>query len=154
MIQIRHFKPEDLDELLNLYHHTVHAINIQDYSPEQISVWIPEKFDKEKWLSNLLSRVSFVAQKNNQIVGFGSMTSEGVVYHMYVHKDFQGQKIGTKLLKALEDKARSMGLQELTTESSITALPFFKAHGYELVDTQEKKYKGMMFVINSMKKIF
>ncbi|MGE0206690.1 MAG: N-acetyltransferase family protein [Candidatus Babeliales bacterium] len=151
-IIVRNFKSEDLDELLELYRHTVNTINIRDYSPEQIAVWIPEKFDKEKWLSNLMSRVCFIAQKNNQLVGFGSMTPEGVVYHLYVHKDFQGQKIGSKLLKALEDEARSMGLKQLTTESSITALPFFKAHGYALVDTQEKEYKGMTFVINTMKK--
>lgn len=41
-IIIRNYRPEDAQDLANIFYNTIHRINIQDYTQEQIAVWAPE----------------------------------------------------------------------------------------------------------------
>ena len=43
---------------------------------------------------------------------------------MYVHAQYQGKNVASALLAHLESVARSLGIQELYTEASVTARMF------------------------------
>ncbi len=147
------FQSKDLDEVIKLFHETVHAINARDYSPEQLDAMAPKVPNRDRWHQKLLHNYTIVAETDHLIVGFGDLTKDGVIDHLYTHKDFQGKGIGKLILGHLEQKARTLGLQHVKMEASITARPFFERWGYRVLSAKEKLYNGQRFLIYSMEKI-
>lgn len=41
-ISIRDYQPEDTQVLAHIYFNTIHKINIQHYTEEQVNVWAPK----------------------------------------------------------------------------------------------------------------
>ncbi len=142
-MRIRKFTPSDLQAIQHLFHDTVHAINAKDYSPKQIDTWAP-KTPSATW-DTIQENICIVAEINGTIVGFGDVTEKGYVDRLYTHKDFQNLGIGSQILKRLEHHARQLGLKEVYTESSITAKTFFERHGYILLKSQKKTFRGTNF---------
>src|SRR5438445_7157982 len=103
------YKSVDLEAILSLFYNTVHSINIKDYSQEQIDVWAAAITDKDKWAQSLLKNFTYVVEFEGKIVGFGDMTQEGSLEHLYVDKDFQGFGIASLILKAIEQKVHELG---------------------------------------------
>ncbi|WP_373875484.1 GNAT family N-acetyltransferase [Lapidilactobacillus luobeiensis] len=66
----------------------------------------------------------------DQVVGFAAMTITGYLDYLYVATKFQRQGIAAALLDILE---RRIPVTRWTTAASITARPFFEAHGYRSV---------------------
>ena len=96
--------------------------------------------------------ITYIAEEEGKIVGFGDLTRDGLIFRLYTHKDFQAGGIGSMILKKLEEEAIGLGLKQVTTESSITAKPFFEAHGFTVVKPQEKEHSGVFFKVYLMKK--
>ena len=61
-----------------------------------------------------------------QIVGFSSITSQGYLHSMFVHKDFQGKGIATILLKEIERYAIEQGMERITSEVSLNCPPILQ----------------------------
>jgi putative acetyltransferase len=97
--------------------------------------------------------LTLVAVEDGEIRGFTELKEDGAsVLMMFVHKDHQRQGIGSTLLDALEREAKGKGMTELRTEASITAVPFFKAHGFEIANEQNLHLKGEPFRNYAMRK--
>ena len=56
-----------------------------------------------------------------QIVGFSSITKQGYLHSMFVHKDFQGRGIASMLLDEIEQYANITGIMRIMSEASLTA---------------------------------
>jgi putative acetyltransferase len=150
---IQKYYPDDLDQILKLFHDTVHAINIRDYSQEQINAWAPATIDRNRWVHNLSNHIAYVAKIADIIVGFGDATKQGYIDRLYTHKDYQGKGIASAILKKLEEELQKLGVIQFTTEASITAKPFFERQGYTVVNSQEIKHRsGVIFINYVMKK--
>src|SRR6266566_4090146 len=109
----RSYKFTDFETILSLFYDTVHAINIKDYSQEQIDMWAPFVLDKVKWAKSLSEHFTYVVEIDGKIVGFCDMTHKGILEHLYVDKDFQGHGIASLLLKTVEQKACELGFKEI-----------------------------------------
>ena len=139
-ICIRQATFDDILELKNLYQGTVLTINRQDYSQEEVDDWASCGDD----LSHIRKRIEthyFIVAVNplSQIVGFSSITPQGYLHSMFVHKDFQGKGIATLLLKEIERYAMENKIVRITSEVSITARPFFEKWGYTVEIEQKRK---------------
>ncbi|MFA4133263.1 MULTISPECIES: GNAT family N-acetyltransferase [unclassified Brevibacillus] len=136
---LRRFHETDIDQIITLFYETVHTINKQDYTQEQVNAWASLadlKQRKEVWLKALTSNISYVAEMNGYIMGFSDMSVQGYLDRLFVHKEHQGQGIASALVDTLESKAKKLGLIEIETDSSITARPFFERKGYIVVKSQ------------------
>ena len=151
-ISIRPYKPSDTQKLIELFREAVHAINIKHYSPEQIAIWAPYNIAEEKWEKNLSQNITFIAEIDDIIVGFADLTQEGVLKHLYIHKDYQGRFIALHLLKTIEQAVRDLGLSKITTECSITAKLPAERMGFKAVKKQTVNRKGIEFVNYLMEK--
>ncbi|WP_460294881.1 GNAT family N-acetyltransferase [Clostridium sardiniense] len=136
-MKLRLYKEDDLKEIINLFYNTVHVINIKDYTKAQVNAWAPKEIDITTWNSSLSKNYTVIAEFNNLIVGFGDLDDTGYFDYLYIHKDFQGQGIATMITLEIENYARSKNLKTLTTESSITAKPFFEKFGYKVIKEQQ-----------------
>ncbi|RXZ79122.1 GNAT family N-acetyltransferase [Paenibacillaceae bacterium] len=154
-MKIRTFDESDIAQIVLLFYETVHAINKQDYTQEQLDAWAPKDegmLRQKVWTESMCRNITYVAENNSEIVGFADMTSTGHLDRLYIHKNFQRQGIASALVNTLETAARSLRLTEMSTEASITAKPFFECLGFQVVQRQVIERRGIELVNFRMKK--
>ncbi|CAM4422971.1 GNAT family N-acetyltransferase [Paenibacillus typhae] len=143
---IRTFTEQDISQIVTLFYDTVHSVNKQDYSQEQLNAWASYEDESQRlstWKDALSRNITLVVENNGVITGFADMTLEGYLDRLFVHKDYQRQGIAKALVNTLETEARGLGLTEIRTEASITAKPFFEQAGYKVVRQQVVERKGV-----------
>mgnify|MGYP000008309671 FL=1 len=145
---IRQAQQSDAVELKELFQNTVIVINRRDYSQVEVEDWASCGDD----LSNIEEMIKthyFIVAVNqqSQIVGFSSITSQGYLHSMFVHKDFQGKGIATMLLEEIERYAITAGIMRITSEVSLTARPFFEKKGY-VVEKEQKRKANQLSLTN------
>jgi putative acetyltransferase len=108
--------------------------------------------DEKKWHARQTSRTTFVDDHNGTIRGFVELKDYGHIGAVYVHADCQGEGIASALLNEVEKEAVAHGVISLSTETSITAQPFFAKRGFETVAAQDVEYRGQVFCNYRMRK--
>lgn len=137
---IRAALQSDAVELKKLFQNTVLAINRRDYSQAEVEDWASCGDDLSN-IEDMIKTHYFIVAINQQseIVGFSSITPQGYLHSMFVHKDFQGEGIATMLLNEIEQYAITNGIMRITSEVSLTARPFFEKKGYIVEEEQKRK---------------
>ena len=137
---IRAALQSDAVELKKLFQNTVLAINRRDYSQAEVEDWASCGDDLSN-IEDMIKTHYFIVAINQQleIVGFSSITPQGYLHSMFVHKDFQGEGIATILLNEIEQYAITNGIMRITSEVSLTARPFFEKKGYIVEEEQKRK---------------
>jgi len=127
-IQIRLAKPEDSEEILELQANSIRSLSSQDYNQRQIELLIRSQ-KSERFINEII----FVAEGNNRLVGFASLCIDiPQIASMFVHPYFVRQGIGTRLFTEIESVAIEKGYKTLNVMSSLSAVKFYQANGYEL----------------------
>ncbi len=152
MIKLRPFEPNDVEVLIALFRETVHRINSHDYTPEQISAWAPNEIDANAWQRRLANQFAVVALIDFKVVGFGTLRDDRYLDLFYVHPDHQKQGVGQTLIDAIEDHARKKQLPQISTESSVTAKPFFERRGFVAIQEQVVECRGTALINYRMTK--
>lgn len=147
-MEIRRYRESDLMELTVLFYDTVHRVNVKDYTEEQLEAWAPGRVDLEVWNRSLQEHFSVVAVEQGILVGFGDMDGSGYLDRLYVHADYQGKGIGTKICNRLEQAVQG----DIITHASITARPFFENRGYQVVREQQVERQGVFLTNYVMEK--
>ncbi len=137
---IRAAQQSDTAELRDLFRNTVLMINSRDYSQAEVEDWASCGDDLSR-IEDMIKTHYFIVAVNqcSQIVGFSSITPQGYLHSMFVHKDFQGKGIATMLLEEIERYAITAGIMRITSEVSLTARPFFEKRGYIVEEEQKRK---------------
>jgi putative acetyltransferase len=138
-INIREASIKDIDQIISLCASTIAQINIKDYNQAQVDAWVNKVKDTKRWKQRVQSQYFIVSEISGKITGFSSITDEGYLDLMYVHSDFQGRHIASSLLSVIEEHAQWLKLDEIITEASITARPFFEKKGFITLSRQIKK---------------
>ena len=152
-MEVRLFRPEDTQQIAQLFHDTVRKINIRDYSLAQVMAWSPTDLYFRNWLE-CSTKFTYVATENKKILGFGELEANGHIDCFYIHYQHQGCGIGSSIYQAIETKARELNLSRLFTEASITAKPFFIKQGFEVINPQQVSCRGETFTNYLMAKKF
>mgnify|MGYP003125937256 CR=1 FL=1 len=142
---IREAKLEDIPEITALFRDTVRAINSRDYSEKQIEAWASGADDTEVWETRIKNLYFIVAEFRTQLVGFAHIKKGCHLDGLYVHKNFQRQTIGSKLLRIAESQIMAEGYEIINADSSISSVDFFDSHFFDQIKKQKKSYKGMGF---------
>ena len=149
LVEIRDAKAADASSVADLFYSTVLNVNVGDYSVAQVEAWAGPEPATEMWERRITedssTRRMFVATMGDVVVGFAEMEDNGHVDTLYVHHEYQGCGIASRLLARIEAEARRLGLRRLYTEASITAEPFFRARGFSMVRPQIVEVRGYSF---------
>lgn len=90
-----------------------------------------------------------VAKINDKIVGFAGIIpvlDEADISNIVVHKDFRNKKIGSFLLKALIDLARSINIKTLNLEvraSNFPAIKLYEKYGFKVCGIRKNYYENV-----------
>ncbi|WP_223033796.1 GNAT family N-acetyltransferase [Hanstruepera marina] len=144
-IEIRQATVADVPEITMLFRDTVREVNSKHYSEKQVQTWSTGANDTQKWEERINKLYFLVAVNQDTIVGFAYLKNGNYFDGLFVHKDFQRQGIASKLLRIIESKVIMDGFDEIKSDVSITALPFFEDHYYDVVKKQKKVLKGVIF---------
>lgn len=151
-MRLRMAQFSDLEEMQELYVDTIKSICIKDYNEEQIAVWTSTVQNAERWNKVLTDQLVLLAEKNNKIVGYGTLDNGNYIDFFYIHKDFQGQGIANSILSQIESQAKKTGNTLLTSDVSITAKPFFEKKGFKVLKEQKNIRKGIELINFKMEK--
>lgn len=139
-MKIRQYKSIDLKQIARLFYETVHAVNIKDYTKQQINVWATGNINFKEWDTSFLKHLTYVATKKDLIIGFGDIDETGYLDRLFVHKDFQSRGVATAICNRLEKKIET---KCVIVHVSITAKPFFEKRGYKIIRPQEVERQGV-----------
>ena len=139
MISIRCARIEDASSIAQVHVASVEAINTSLYTPEEIESW-----SKPRTIANyqelIRNREFLVAEAENGMVGFGVLNpSSSTIEAVYVSPEATGGGIGMELMRKLEERAASLGLNHLQLNASLNAVPFYRKAGY--VGDAQQKYR-------------
>jgi putative acetyltransferase len=151
-MKIRLFHEQDAEQIAQLFHDAVREINIRDYSSNQVKAWAPDNIHFRNWAKICSERLTYVADDEGVIAGFGELELSGHIDCFYCHKNYQRMGISSQIYRAIETKARELGMNRLYTEASITAKPFFLHMGFEIIREQQVERRGETFVNYAMEK--
>ena len=131
---IRRAEPDDAAAICALLRASITELLVGEHRNDAatLAAWL-----ENKTVENVLSWVSaedryaVVATQANKLCGFGLMKYSGEIGLLYVAPSSRFQGVSKALLSALEECATALGLERVTATSSFTALPFYRARGYE-----------------------
>lgn len=146
-MKIREFKENDINEVYNLFIETIKSVNSIDYNETQINKWIGTNNNYDKLLNKLNKSISYVAVKDNIIIGFANL-NKNELDHLYVKKEYLKIGVGTNLLNVLE----SFCLDKITTYASITAKSFFISNGFKVIIENDVLIEGVVLKNYFMRK--
>jgi putative acetyltransferase len=135
-VLIRKAIEKDAAAIVQVHYDAVHVTAAKDYDEAILEGWSCLTDDRVKQLeayigNNPDNTNMLVAEIKGDIVGFGEIVpSNKELRAVYVSPAAGRTGIGRALLQELESVARKQGVPELWLDSSLTAEPFYLAHGY------------------------
>jgi putative acetyltransferase len=144
VLLIRRHKEGEESALFDVYHSAVHLIASRDYTPEQIQAWAPADLDPILWNTTIRNINPFVAELNGSIVGYADLQSNGYIDHFFVSGRHPRQGVGSQLMTHLLKEATAQSIQELTSDVSRTAQPFYERFGFTVVEQRFPIVRGVM----------
>jgi putative acetyltransferase len=133
---IRKALPDDLSALTTLFLRTIRSVNSSDYSTRQIDAWASGVKNQDRWQRRILDQYLILDEHDGSLRGFASITAEGYIDLMYVDKDHQNKGVAKNLYLELERYARERRIDQLESDVSITARPFFERMGFKVINEQ------------------
>ncbi|MBD1385529.1 GNAT family N-acetyltransferase [Mucilaginibacter rigui] len=132
----------DLDEIAHLYRDTISTVNLKDYSAEQVAAWAGRWTNTPGWTDKITNQ-HFLVVEDGEITGFSSLTHNGHVDMLFVHRNHQGKGVAKLLLTEIEQVAKNKKFSIITTDASITARPVFEHFGFNVVAPQTIMVDGV-----------
>lgn len=127
-VTLRPFDPPDAAAVSALIATTMRRSNAGDYAPERLAPLIAY-FTPPKLVQLAAERTCLVAEDGGAVIGTAALDGAALAT-FFVHPDYQGRGIGTRLLAALEQAARAAGLARLEVDASVTGAGFYERRGY------------------------
>lgn len=153
MITIRNYERKDAHVTWELKFQTIRNINIRDYSSEQVTAWAPANFDMDVWLKRVNDMKPFIAELNDQVVGFADLQQDGYIDHFFCHADYQGIGVGRALMEHIFSTGRSNGVSRYYSSVSLTARPFYERYGFRVVKEQQMEANRLLLTNFVMEKV-
>lgn len=152
-MKIRNALPADADRCVAIFRLAVLAVHDVFYSEPQRRSWASAD---SKVVAKILAPGSetLVAADGDLVAGFATLIpGASTLEYCFVDPQHQGRGVGRALLLELLDRARALGLSEVTTRASLNAMRFYEAQGFRTVGcTNHCNAEGVEFSCVQMKR--
>ncbi|WP_199611481.1 GNAT family N-acetyltransferase [Flocculibacter collagenilyticus] len=129
---IRLATPEDSSAIADVMYDAVRNGKSQ-YSEEHRKAWVPKRRSGSEWEQRLNSQYIYIAESNNQVLGFMSLDNNGYIDFVFIRPAAQGTGVFGKLLKAVESHAHKLKQNRLWVHASLMAEPAFSRKGFSII---------------------
>ena len=144
-IIVKHAEAKDWDAAIAVAWVTFQQIAPQVSNEEAVNAFRDGLTSTQLYIEFLQGRYPlFCAYYGKKIVGVLALKGMGHISILFVRKEFQGQGIGTKLLKECIEFCRQHGSFELTVNAVATGVPFYLANGFTAF-AEERLDQGLRY---------
>lgn len=112
------------------------------YNEDQRHVWLAAPKSGPEWHEHLASQAIAVAETNNIIIGWMSLTQDGYLDFVFIRPAYQGTGIFRKLFAMIFELAVSQKHANILVHASLMAQPAFSAMGFEIVKKESVDLDG------------
>jgi putative acetyltransferase len=151
LMSIRDFRMADSKEIADLFHGSVHSLDAENFSAEELEAWAPTPPDYSHWRERLAAKKPYVAEREGMIIGFIELEDDGHIDCFYTHGDFQRQGVGSALYRHLLKQADAREIHDLYVEASAIARPFFEREGFRFEKANRLERRGQILTNFSMR---
>lgn len=138
--------------MVRLFTDSVHELTAAAYDETQRYAWASRTPNLDTWQQRLDAMETLVAEEGSALAGFISYEPNGTIDLVFTAPNFARKGIASALYNEAEQQLKERGVQELHTESSVVARPFFESHGFEVVEEQRVTVRGAQFLRFNMRK--
>ena len=143
-VLLRLHTDNDAPKSLDVFIRAVRETASNDYTAEQISAWAnSDDRDRVAWTRSRAAANTQVAEIDGHLAGFIDVAADGYIDMLFVDPSRVRTGIASALLAWAETTARASGAVQLSTHASITARPFFAAHGFVVVEERKPVLRGI-----------
>ena len=143
-MRIRTFQPEDAVALSALFYRSVTHLGRRAYSAAQVAAWAARTPTPGRMHQlGRDGRLVLVAVVGQRIVAYGDLEQRGHIDHLYAAPEVAGKGLTSHLYDCLEKAAREQGIDQLFTEASELAKPFFTRKGFTLQKRRDFEIMGV-----------
>ncbi len=153
LIAIRQYVSADAEFLRLIFFNTVRRVNSRDYNQTQIIAWAPTKHDTAAWAARMTNIRPFVAELDDEVVGYADLQPDGFIDHFFCHHAHQGEGVGRALMEHIFRVGAQRGVVRYYAHVSITARPFFERFGFRVVRQQQVVLRGVALTNYLMERI-
>lgn len=149
-MQIRRMIPEDAEAVSKMIRRTIAISNGPDYSKAQMEKLLAAQ-SPELLLERSQQGHTYVVLLDGEIVGCGTIApiweseTESILLTVYVMPECQRRGIGKYIIASLEHDEYGRGAERIEVPSSVYALEFFLARGYNFKGGKKKLEDGVVY---------
>lgn len=151
-MEVREFRPGDESALHKVFFSAIHGTASANYTPEQVNVWAPAEYDRERWAERMRGIAPFVAEDSGAIVGYADLQADGYIDHFFVAASAGRRGVGSALMRRIDATAAERGIAGLYSNVSLTARPFFEHWGFAVEQEQHPSVNGVSMTNFLMRK--
>ncbi len=131
-VNMRNFRPSDLDGVLQLIHDTIDVSYAEVYPPRAVQ-FFKQFHSKEKLLNRHHAGTILVIEQSGEAVATGAL-ADGEIFAVFVHPEHQSRGYGKALMRELEDRAAKQGCEHSELSVSLPSRDFYQTLGYSIVE--------------------
>ena len=150
--RIRRYAGGDVSSVAEVFFRSVHEGTKEHYTREERDAWAGSQPDADRWRKRLGNLAAFVAETPDGIVGFMTLTANGLVDHAFVLSRYRRTGLAQLLYCRIEQEASELGLRALRTDASHYARPFFARLGWVVIREQRVERHGVELTNFAMQK--
>ncbi len=129
VVEIRKAHKDEAQLILEIRNAAIRSQCIGHYSPEDIEIWASVEATNQ--FIEVVENSLYVASMDGCVVGTGMVNLEsGKVDAIFVHPSQMRTGIGRQIMLYLEKLALDAGLTQLSLESTLNAVKFYRAQGF------------------------
>lgn len=149
-MDIRPHVVSDAAATLAVFRAAIRGTASADYTPDQIEAWASSDIHVHDWSRRRAARNTVVATVLGDVVGFTDVDSDGYIDMLFVHPTHSRQGVASTLMQWVRGEAVGTGASTLLTHASITARPFFEAHGFTVINVLHPVIRGVPLLNHEM----
>jgi putative acetyltransferase len=141
---VRAFRPGDGQALANLHRRAILATLGTIYTLAEKESWA-FGLRADAYRTDHGSIIEVAVDAHDRPVAF-CHNGRDEVFGLYVDPNWQGRSVGAGLLARAERAISARGHAMVRVKATVSALPFYRAHGYETVGHAKHKTRGGMLL--------
>jgi len=126
-IRIREFKTSDLGVIKSLIYNTIDVCYSGVYPKEAVQ-FFKEWHSDENILKGANEGCTVILEQDNQIIGTGTIINDEIV-RVFVKPEYQKREFGKLIMRVLEEKALSAGINVVKLDVSLPSKKFYDSLG-------------------------
>ena len=94
----------------------------------------PTQSDVSRWEDRIQENFCLLAKTGSTIIGFCELSTTHHIDILYVHPDYTGNKIASKLIESIKAYCIANSISNITVESGRETLSFYEQLGFSIVE--------------------